>query len=298
MPPILEVRQLTKHFKTVQAVNGVSFSIEAGTCFGLLGPNGAGKTTTIEMIEGITTPTAGEILYKGEPRDGHFKTEAGIQFQSTALMDYLTVTEVLDLFARFYRHPQPKCQLVELCQLQDFLEQPAAKLSGGQRQRLLLALALINDPEIVFLDEPTTGLDPQSRRNFWHLIENIKAKGKTVVLTTHYMDEAQQLCDHLVIVDRGRIIAEGSPKQLLHEHFDHVFVCLDRDALPGNLHLANLKLDGTVSQQGEQVAIETLSVENTLNSLIEQQVSLNSLQVRNPTLDDLFLKLTGHSLRE
>ncbi len=293
MSPILEVRRLTKHYKTVNAVNGISFSIESGTCFGLLGPNGAGKTTTIEMIEGITTPTSGEILYKGEPRDGHFKTEAGIQFQSTALMDYLTVTEVLELFARLYPEPQPREKLIELCQLQEFLQQPASKLSGGQRQRLLLAMALINDPEIVFLDEPTTGLDPQSRRNFWHLIEDIKTHGKTVVLTTHYMDEAQQLCDHLVIVDRGRVIAEGSPKQLLQKHFDHVFVCLDREAVPNGL-----KLDTRVSQQGEQIAIETVSVEATLDSLIQQQVSLNSLQVRNPTLDDLFLKLTGHSLRD
>lgn len=293
MSPILEVRRLTKHYKTIKAVNGISFSIESGTCFGLLGPNGAGKTTTIEMIEGITTPTSGEILYKGEPRDGHFKTEAGIQFQSTALMDYLTVTEVLELFARLYPEPQPREKLIELCQLQEFLQQPASKLSGGQRQRLLLAMALINDPEIVFLDEPTTGLDPQSRRNFWHLIEDIKTHGKTVVLTTHYMDEAQQLCDHLVIVDRGRVIAEGSPKQLLQQHFDHVFVCLDREAVPNDL-----KLDTRVSQQGEQIAIETVSVEATLDSLIRQQVSLNSLQVRNPTLDDLFLKLTGHSLRD
>jgi ABC-2 type transport system ATP-binding protein len=298
MPAILEVRNLTKHFKTVKAVNGLSLSIPQGICFGLLGPNGAGKTTTIEMIEGITKPTSGEILYKGERHSDRFKLEAGIQFQSTALMDYLTVREVLTLFASFYPQPQPLETLVEQCSLGEFLDQPAAKLSGGQRQRVLLAVALVNDPEIIFLDEPTTGLDPQSRRNFWALIENIKQRGKTVVLTTHYMDEAEQLCDQLVIVDRGQIIAEGTPKALLQEHFDHVFVCLDSSQVTDQQLAPLHQQTQHIEQHNGQVIIKTESVEKTLQTLIADNISIQSLQVRNPTLDDLFLKLTGHSLRE
>ncbi|NIB40011.1 ABC transporter ATP-binding protein [Pseudomaricurvus alkylphenolicus] len=291
--PIIEVRNLVKRFKHVEAVKGVSFSIPKGVCFGLLGPNGAGKTTTIEMMEGITRPDSGEILYKGTSNNPHFKQEAGIQFQSTSLMDYLTVREVLELFASFYKKPVPLEPLIHRCHLGEFPDQPAAKLSGGQRQRLLLALALINDPDIIFLDEPTTGLDPQSRRNFWKLITEIKQQGKTVVLTTHYMDEAEQLCDQLIIVDRGQIIAEGSPEQLLKTHFEQVFVCLNKHDLPA--HLQEQMVD---EGPNGQWVIETTSVENTLQDLIRQGVPLSSLQVRTPTLDDLFLKLTGHSLRE
>ncbi len=292
MTPIIEVRNLTKHYPRVKAVNGLSFKIEPGICFGLLGPNGAGKTTTIEMMEGITTPSSGDILYKGQSRNPNFKQEAGIQFQATSLMDYLTVEEVLALFASFYKHTLPLPQLISQCHLGEFTRQEANKLSGGQKQRLLLALALVNDPDILFLDEPTTGLDPQSRRNFWSLIRDIKAQGKTVVLTTHYMDEAEQLCDQLVIVDHGKIIAEGTPASLLHQHFEHVFVCLDQQELPESYSLP------PDSVHNGQAVIESRSVEATLQELISLGVPLNSLQVRNPTLDDLFLKLTGHSLRE
>jgi ABC-2 type transport system ATP-binding protein len=293
MKPILEVSNLVKHFPKVKAVNGISFSIPTGICFGLLGPNGAGKTTTIEMIEGITKPTSGEILYKGIANNPAFKLEAGIQFQSTALMDFLTVKEVLKLFGSFYSNPQPLAELVKQCFLEEFLNQPAAKLSGGQKQRVLLALALINDPDIIFLDEPTTGLDPHSRRNFWHLIETIKQKGKTIILTTHYMDEAEQLCDQLLIVDHGQVIAQGSPSKLLQEHFDHVFICLDEADIAPELH-DKYKF----TKHGNQLVHQSLSVEKTLQEFIQLGVSLNSLQVRNPTLDDLFLQLTGHKLRE
>jgi ABC-2 type transport system ATP-binding protein len=210
-------------------------------------------------------------------------------------MDYLSVREVLELFASFYPKPQPLEHLVEQCSLADFLDQPAAKLSGGQRQRVLLAVALVNDPEIIFLDEPTTGLDPQSRRNFWALIEAIKQQGKTVVLTTHYMDEAEQLCDQLLIVDRGKVIAEGTPTALLQEHFQYVFVCLNKQDIDPQ-QLQNLAVH--TEQLNGQVVIKTESVENTLQQLIAEGISIQSLQVRNPTLDDLFLKLTGHSLRE
>ncbi len=299
MGPILEVRNLVKHFKKVKAVNGISFSIPTGICFGLLGPNGAGKTTTIEMIEGITYPTAGEILYKGEPVGNRLTQEAGIQFQSTALMDFLTVDDLLNLFSSLYPKAVSKQKLIEQCRIGEFLNQQAAKLSGGQRQRVLLAIALINDPAIVFLDEPTTGLDPQARRNFWELIRHVKAEGKTIVLTTHYMDEAQQLCDQLVIVDHGKVIAESSPQKLLKMNFDHVFVYLDSEGIDRALLEAS---DSIVNVEhgdnGGRWIIKTSSVEHTLQSLIAKGVPLNSLQVRTPSLDDLFLKLTGHSLRE
>lgn len=289
----LEVRNLIKRYGPQTAVDGISFGIPAGQCFGLLGPNGAGKTTTIEIIEGITPACAGDIFYKGKPRDQQFKNEVGIQFQSTALMDYLNVGEVLALFAGLYKRRSDLAPLIELCHLGDFIDRDAAKLSGGQRQRLLLALALINDPEIIFLDEPTTGLDPQSRRNFWRLIEDIKTQGKTVILTTHYMDEAQFLCDQLVIMDKGRIIAEGSPDALLKHHFEQVFVCLDAEALNED-KAHRLKAD----KNRDQWQIASASVESTLQTLMGHQVPLTSLQIRTPTLDDLFLKLTGSQLRD
>lgn len=293
MPAILEVRDLRKSYKNVEAVKGISFTIEQGTCFGLLGPNGAGKTTTIEMIEGITPPTSGEIRYRGVANNPEFKTQSGIQFQATALMDFLTVREVIALFSGFYQETLSLEKLTQLCALSEFLERPAAKLSGGQRQRVLLALALLNDPHIVFLDEPTTGLDPQSRRNFWQLIESIKAQGKTIVLTTHYMDEAEYLCDQLLIVDSGKIITQGTPKGLLREHFGFTYIDLPEGAMAADL-LANF--EHSVTATG--VEIISHNVDQTLQTLIELQVDLTSLQIRNPTLDDLFLKITGQNLRD
>ena len=291
---ILEVRELTKHYKQVHAVNGISFRVTAGICFGLLGPNGAGKTTTIEMIEGITRPTSGEILYKGDKPGSRFRQEAGIQFQETALMDYLTVQETLELFASFYEHTLPLPQLSKLCDIEPFLHQRSTHLSGGQRQRLLLALALINDPDILFLDEPTTGIDPQSRRRFWELIENIKQQGKTIILTTHYMDEAQRLCDELVIMDNGRIIDQGSPQALLAKHFHYIAVTLDKAAFT----LPPEACQETVYINETSVTLHTQNVEKTIAFLIEQQIDLSSLKVSNPNLEDLFIKLTGHQLRQ
>ena len=229
MPPILEVRHLKKQFDQLTAVNDISFQIQPGICFGLLGPNGAGKTTTIEMIEGLTEPTSGEILYQGKPRDQRFRLEAGIQFQSTSVMDKLTVAEILKLFHSLYHKRSNLTELIEICDLESLMPQRATKLSGGQTQRLMFALALINDPQIVFLDEPTTGLDPQSRRNLWDLIEHLKGQGKTVLLTTHYMDEAEILCDTLVIVDRGDIIAQGTPDKVVGWANAAADVCVGAD---------------------------------------------------------------------
>jgi len=294
MSCLLEVIDLHKRFGALEAVAGVSFGIRPGSCFGLLGPNGAGKTTTIEIIEGIQSPTSGQVLYRGRPRGASFAEQAGIQFQHTALMDHLTVGDVLTLFASFYPHTLPRQRLVELCQLQDFQHREANKLSGGQKQRLLLALALINDPDIVFLDEPTTGLDPQSRRNFWQLIQTIREQGKTVVLTTHYMDEAELLCDELVIMDHGRIIAQGSPEGLLQQHFPwrsiHLPERLSRQ-VPALSEVERI-------QRAEGLELRTTSVERTLQQLLSHQLDLSELQVRSPTLDDLFIALTGHALRE
>jgi len=226
MGPILEVKNLRKTYlgrgskesKVVTAVNGVNFSLTEGICFGLLGPNGAGKTTTVEMMEGILAPTAGEILFRGEPIGKHYREKIGIQFQETSLQDYIRVREVLELFASFYPKRANIDELVRLCDLKDLLGRDVHQLSGGQRQRVLLALALVNDPELVFLDEPTTGLDPQARRNFWELVRQIRARHCTVVLTTHYMDEAHELCDEIGIMDEGKLIERGTPDDLLERH--------------------------------------------------------------------------------
>ncbi|WP_371378135.1 ABC transporter ATP-binding protein [Thalassotalea aquiviva] len=296
---IIEVRQLQKHFRdkqsaqkqVVKAVDNVSFEVQQGHCFGLLGPNGAGKTTTIEIMEGIIKPSFGEVIYhtQGEQQINQL---IGIQFQHTALQDYLTVTETLTLFASFYQQSIAIDQLIELCDLAEFANRDNRLLSGGQRQRLLLALALINDPQIIFLDEPTTGLDPQSRRHFWALIENIKAKGKTIILTTHYMDEAQQLCDDIVIMDKGNIIEQGSPKAMLARHFSEVFMFIPK----ANINPQLMKQKGW-QVVNQQVEILTNNVEATLRELIELNISLTGLSVKSANLDDLFLKLTGHSLR-
>ncbi|MDI1300294.1 MAG: ABC transporter ATP-binding protein [bacterium] len=293
MTAILAVENLHKHYGELKAVDGVSFAVKPGICFGLLGPNGAGKTTTIEMMEGITAPSSGRILFQGRDIDAQFRLHAGIQFQHTALPDFLTTREALDLFSSFYQHTLPRDELIAACSLEDYLDQYSSKLSGGQRQRLLLALALVNDPDIVFLDEPTTGLDPQARRNFWTLIQRIKARGKTIILTTHYMDEAELLCDELAIMDKGRIIAEGTPQALLRAHFDAMKVSLDRQAFSAD----PASWPEPVSVHEDRVEILSHDVARTLAQLIAGNISLSSLEVRPPTLEDLFIKLTGHALR-
>ncbi len=249
MPPALEARKLVKKYPGVLAVNGVSFDVPEGICFGLLGPNGAGKTTTVEMIEGVTRPTSGEVYYYGEIAGARFREEVGIQFQNTALQDHITVRETLEMFRALYDRRADLDEVIEQCSLGGLLDRDNRKLSGGQRQRLLLAVALVNRPRLIFLDEPTTGLDPQARRNFWTLVQRIRAGGATVVLTTHYMDEAQVLCDDIAIMDEGRIITHGSPDELLHARYG------------------------------------------------DELIHLPHGEIRRPNLEDLFLDLTGHSLR-
>ncbi|HEC16622.1 MAG TPA: ABC transporter ATP-binding protein [Sedimenticola sp.] len=293
MTVFLQANNLVKHYRGVKAVDGVSLAIERGSCFGLLGPNGAGKTTTVEMLEGITAPTGGEILYQGRPLGRRFRDEAGIMFQTTALQDYITVRETLEMFRRMYPRTVPLEGLIASCSLGEFLDRDTRKLSGGQRQRLLLAIALVNDPEVIFLDEPTTGLDPQARRNFWELVRTIKAEGKTVILTTHYMEEAYELCDEIVIMDHGRIIAQGTPARLLAKHFGDVVLRLPREDFGGN----DDRLAATVLERGDAVEILSGDVNATIHRLVELDVPLARLRIRQRTLEDLFLELTGKELR-
>ena len=293
MTEILQAVELVKHYRGVKAVDGVTFSLRQGRCFGLLGPNGAGKTTTVEMLEGITPPGAGTVLYRGEPLGPRFKREAGIMFQSTALQEFITVRETLTLFHRFYPRTLPMEELIAACHLGEFLDRDTRRLSGGQRQRLLMAIALVNDPEVVFLDEPTTGLDPQARRNLWELVQTIKARGKTILLTTHYMEEAYVLCDEIAIMDHGRIIAQGTPRQLLATHFNDVILQIPAEDLPagdGALPPGAVVRDGLVE-------IATADVGATIGHLLAQAAPLNRLRIRDRTLEDLFLELTGRELR-
>ncbi len=292
---MIEAQNLCKHYTGgIKAVDDVSFHIPRGVCFGLLGPNGAGKTTTVEMLEGIKSPSSGNIRYKGEPLGRRFRNEAGIMFQHTALQEFIRVDEVLKMFQRFYPNPRPMQELVEVCALGEFLDRDTRKLSGGQKQRLLLAIALINNPEVVFLDEPTTGLDPQSRRNLWNQVRRIKAENKTLVLTTHYMEEAFELCDEIIIMDHGTIISQGNPKELLARHFENSVITLPPATLPDNFQADT---QATVHRQNGQVEIHSRDVDASIHHLIAQGVSLKQLQVRSPTLEDLFLELTGHHLR-
>ncbi len=289
---LLSVHDLVKKYPGVTAVDHVTLEIAEGTCFGLLGPNGAGKTTTVEICEGVKEPTSGAILYRGQPRGALFQEEAGIQFQSTALQDYLKVHEVLTLFGALYTRNMPLDQLVEMCSLGEFLDRDHAKLSGGQRQRLLLAVAMVNDPAILFLDEPTTGLDPQARHNFWDVVRRIKASGKTVVLTTHYMEEAYLLCEEVAIMDHGKVIAQGSPRELLARQFEGSLV-----ELPSSDFQPAAEFPWTTYRKDDFVEIQTTEVNETLRYLMEHGISMTHIKVKSRTLEDLFLELTGRELR-
>jgi ABC-2 type transport system ATP-binding protein len=216
--PALAVRGLRKTYKDVVAVDGLDLDVRPGECFGLLGPNGAGKTTTIEICEGLTTPDAGDVEVLGRrwaTDAGELRERLGIQLQETQLSDKLTVQETIDLFRSFYRQGPQTDAIIRLVQLDEKRKARVGNLSGGQKQRLALACALVGEPELLFLDEPTTGLDPQARRQMWDLVDAFKREGRTTVLTTHYMDEAEQLCDRVAIVDHGKVIALGTPDELM-----------------------------------------------------------------------------------
>ena len=291
--PLLEVCSLVKQYASVTAVNDVSFSVPEGICFGLLGPNGAGKTTTIEIMEGILTASSGQVRYRGEPLGQRFREEAGILFQKTALQDFLTVRQCLAMFRGLYDRGLEVEEVIKLCALEKLAERDNRKLSGGQQQRLLLAIALINDPAMIFLDEPTTGLDPQARRNFWDLIQSIKARRKTIILTTHYMEEAELLCDEIAIMDNGKIIAQGTPRNLLSQHFAEVLLELPRQEFPDSARRLPLK----VIEGSDRIEITTNDLDATLRTLMDAHVPMRNLRIRPPNLEDLFLELTGKALR-
>ncbi len=289
----LEARKLVKKYPDVLAVNEVSFAVQEGICFGLLGPNGAGKTTTVEIMEGVTPATSGEVWYYGSPAGKKFREEAGIQFQSTALQDYITVGETLDMFRSLYSRRADLGHVIEQCSLGDLLDRDNRKLSGGQRQRLLLAVALVNRPRLIFLDEPTTGLDPQARRNFWDLVKRIRSEGTTVILTTHYMEEAEILCDEIAIMDSGQIIIQGAPTELLDQQYKNIIIELPLEDFSGDLSRHEHRI---LETQGI-IEIETNDVNESLRELAAHTSGLNRMKIRQPNLEDLFLDLTGHSLR-
>jgi ABC-2 type transport system ATP-binding protein len=294
MQPLLEIIDIKKTFKRLCAVDGVSLSIGHGTCFGLLGPNGAGKTTLIEIIEDIIAPTSGSVRYKGNPRASGFRQEVGIMFQQTALLSFLTVTETLQTFSRLYDSTETIDHLIALCHLEEVKDRMNDRISGGQKQRLLLALALLNRPELVFLDEPSTGLDPQARRNLWDIIKTVKSQGRTLVLTTHYMEEAEKLCDDVAIMDKGKIIARGAPQELIQAHCRLATLSMPGEQFPRNLP----GLRQTVTERGDRIQIRTENVNAVIAQLLSHGVDMRSVNVNTPTLEDVFLKLTGRRLRE
>jgi ABC-2 type transport system ATP-binding protein len=292
--PILEVINLRKVFRKTEAVKDVSFTVPKGICFGLLGPNGAGKTTSLEVIEDIIPKTSGQIIYKGRPRDDSFRQEIGIQFQHTSLLNYLSVKETLQSFHKLFNKATNLDELIKRCDLLPIIDRMNDKLSGGQQQRLMVALALINQPELVFLDEPSTGLDPQARRNLWEIIEGIKSEGKTIILTTHSMEEAEVLCDEIAIMDGGTIIAQGSPKELINAYCTGSTIIVPGYAfgiLPEDLPFSWRRREDTIE-------IDTDNIQAGLTRMLELNIDLSEMLVRSGNLEDVFLHLTGKQLRD
>ena len=302
--PAIAVADLHKRYGPVRAVDGISFAVAHGEVFGMLGPNGAGKTTTVEIIAGLAAADSGRVTVLGydvarQPRA--VKERIGVQLQTPALLPRLKVAELLDLFAGFFTDARPTAELLRLVGLEEQRNRLAGTLSGGQVQRLSLALALVNRPAIVFLDEPTTGLDPQARVNLWELIETLRAGGTTVFLTTHYMEEAERLCDRVAIVDHGRIVALDTPRALIAANVPQTTV---RFRLPDPPRAELERLAGVrhVAIDGADVTLGTVDVPATMAALIalvgRREAALDSLSVRGPTLEDVFLELTGRRLRE
>ncbi len=299
----LRLQEVRKAYGDLRAVDGVDLGIEPGQIFGLLGPNGAGKTTTLEMIEGLRRPDAGRITYGEhdlvrEPRVA--RERFGVQLQTSAFFELLRVDETIDLFGSFYKHTIPTDRLIERFELGEKRKAYVQNLSGGQRQRLAVALALVNDPEVVFLDEPTAGLDPQARRNVWDSVRELQREGRTVVLTTHYMDEAEALCDHLAVMDHGRVLDEGQPQELIRRHRPGAFIELAAEVpIDDELRLPGLE---RVSRDGAKTILMTQRLDETLSALAEwgrsREVPLTGLATRSATLEDVFLQLTGRSLRD
>jgi ABC-2 type transport system ATP-binding protein len=309
VPSAIQCRDLRKTYDgKVEAVRGLSLQIQTGECFGLLGPNGAGKTTTIEILEGLLEPTSGEVSILGHTwreNERQLREWMGISLQETRLSEKLSVRETIELFASFYREPRSSDEVMEQLQLTEKADAWVGKLSGGQRQRLAVATALVCNPRILFLDEPTTGLDPQSRRQLWDIIREFQRTGGTVLLTTHYMDEAERLCDRLAIVDQGQIIAEGTPADLIDRLGGHHVV---EFAVSGNtdgaaLHAwRGLPSVESVREDDGMIALNVkephLTIPALLSAIAKQGSTLQHLTTRQASLEDVFVRLTGRHLRE
>jgi ABC-2 type transport system ATP-binding protein len=302
---LLRVIDLVKHYGDVRAVDGISFLAPEASVFTLLGPNGAGKTTTLEILEGIREPDSGEIEVFGARLrrvTRAVKQRMGVLLQDGGFEPYLRVREIMKLFASFFENPVPVDEVLSQVALADKAGALVRTLSGGQRQRLAVGAALVNDPELVFLDEPTTGLDPQARRNMWSIVTDLKDRGKTVILTTHYMEEAEALSDLVCIMDHGVIIAQGTPRELTQDFGEETMIEFrGEDLLPEPLErlracCKDFRVDGAT------VTLETEDLPATMESLLawsrEQDVQLRNLIVRQPNLEDVFLSLTGRRLRE
>jgi ABC-2 type transport system ATP-binding protein len=303
--PAIVVQDLKKAYGATKAVDGISFTVGLGEIFGMLGPNGAGKSTTIEIVEGLRVADSGLVTVLGlrQPREARaIKSRIGIQLQTTSLYPRLTVIEILDLFHQFYpnRKTLSTEQLISMVDLGEKKDTRSKQLSGGQKQRLSVALAMVNDPDIVFLDEPTTGMDPQARRQLWDVVEGLKRQGKTILLTTHYMEEAEHLCDRVAVVDHGHVIEVGSPQELVRRHFSEIAISFqapdgaaDYQTLAGASH--------AVGEDGK-VTVYSNDAPRTMAALLERESAnggaLRDLNVHSATLEDVFLKLTGRALRE
>jgi ABC-2 type transport system ATP-binding protein len=305
MTHAIAVADLVKTYGPLRAVDGISFHVEPGQIFGMLGPNGAGKSTTVEMIEGLRPADSGSIEVLGidvrrEPR--RVKERIGVQLQTTAFYKELSVRQLLRLFASFFKRSLPVDDLIAAVNLEEKADTASSNLSGGQRQRLAIAAALVNDPEIIFLDEPTTGLDPQARRSLWEVISRLRAEGKTLLLTTHYLEEAERLCDRLLIIDHGKIIAAGTPAGLIAEHFERTALdFFSDDRLPLS-RLEQLPGVDKAEERNGSTKLYSSNVTRTLGALLgicdEGGFELRGLSVHTATLEDVFLKLTGRNIRE